>query len=108
MDYIRFRQYCCLPNGQADPRCIPITVPEDDPYLKVTDIRCLNFTRAQTFQDVGCLPKTLPPEQVSRAKSENCCRALRTFQGNVMRNSNCFAALPICTMEMEQKYDIFS
>lgn len=40
-------------------------MPEDDPYLKVTDIRCLNFSRAETFQDSGCTPEIILPEQVS-------------------------------------------
>lgn len=64
VDYIRVRRDCCQPEGLKDPRCIPIDVPEDDPYLKVTNIRCLNFSRAETFQDMGCAPKTLDPEQV--------------------------------------------
>ncbi|GBP54963.1 Peroxidase [Eumeta japonica] len=65
LDYIFSRTYCCEPEGQADPRCVPIAVPDDDPYLRVTDIRCLNFSRAQTFQDSGCIPTTLPPEQIN-------------------------------------------
>ncbi|KAG7309970.1 hypothetical protein JYU34_004489 [Plutella xylostella] len=65
LDYIKVRQDCCQPEGLKDPRCIPIDVPEDDPYLKVTNIRCLNFSRAETFQDMGCAPKTLDPEQVN-------------------------------------------
>ncbi|XP_075976144.1 salivary peroxidase/catechol oxidase-like [Anticarsia gemmatalis] len=65
LDYLRRRQYCCTPLGEVDPRCIPIRVPEDDPYLKVTDIRCLNFSRAETFQDAGCTPETIQPEQIN-------------------------------------------
>ncbi|KAJ2947403.1 hypothetical protein O0L34_g17180 [Tuta absoluta] len=64
-DYLRKRQNCCLSAGEKDPRCKPIRVPEDDPYLKVTDIRCLNFSRAETFQDAGCTPETIPPEQIN-------------------------------------------
>ncbi|KAG6441810.1 hypothetical protein O3G_MSEX001969 [Manduca sexta] len=65
LDYLRKRQYCCKPAGEADPRCIPIRVPDNDPYLKVTDIRCLNFSRAETFQDMGCTPDTIHPEQIN-------------------------------------------
>ncbi|XP_026330347.1 peroxidase-like [Hyposmocoma kahamanoa] len=65
LDYIRNRQHCCQPEGKADRRCAPIRVPEDDPYLKVTDIRCLNFSRAETFQDAGCAPETIYPEQIN-------------------------------------------
>ncbi|KAI5646889.1 peroxidase domain-containing protein [Phthorimaea operculella] len=64
-DYLRKRQNCCLSAGEKDARCRPIRVPEDDPYLKVTDIRCLNFSRAETFQDAGCTPETIPPEQIN-------------------------------------------
>ncbi|CAH1635595.1 unnamed protein product [Spodoptera littoralis] len=48
-----------------DPRCIPIHVPHHDPYLKVTDIHCLNFSRAETFQDAGCTPEIILPEQIN-------------------------------------------
>ncbi|KAJ8718932.1 hypothetical protein PYW07_016488 [Mythimna separata] len=65
LDYLKRRQYCCSKIGDKDPKCIPIRVPEDDPYLKVTDIRCLNFSRAETFQDSGCTPEIILPEQVS-------------------------------------------
>ncbi|KOB76072.1 Oxidase/peroxidase [Operophtera brumata] len=64
-DYLRNRQYCCQEAGKSDPRCIPISVPKNDPYLKVTDIRCLNFSRAQTFQESGCTPEIVPPEQIN-------------------------------------------
>ncbi|XP_049871209.1 peroxidase-like [Pectinophora gossypiella] len=64
-DYLQRRQYCCEPEGQLDPRCKPIPVPADDPYLRVTDIRCLNFSRAETFQDAGCVPEIIPPEQIN-------------------------------------------
>ncbi|CAB3235465.1 unnamed protein product [Arctia plantaginis] len=65
LDYLRHRQYCCTEIGQSDPRCIPINVPEDDPYLKVTNIRCLNFSRAETFQDANCSPDIILPEQIN-------------------------------------------
>ncbi|XP_047026324.1 peroxidase-like [Helicoverpa zea] len=64
-DYLKRRQYCCQPKGDKDPRCIPIAVPDDDPYLKVTDIRCLNFSRAETFQDASCTPEIILPEQIN-------------------------------------------
>ncbi|XP_073953035.1 salivary peroxidase/catechol oxidase-like [Choristoneura fumiferana] len=64
-DYLVYRQYCCLPEGQLDRRCKPIPVPNDDPYLRVTDIRCMNFSRAETFQDNGCVNETISPEQIN-------------------------------------------
>ncbi|CAH0673901.1 unnamed protein product [Spodoptera exigua] len=53
---------------EKDPRCIPIHVPHHDPYLKVTDIHCLNFSRAETFQDAGCTPEIILPEQSTHLK----------------------------------------
>lgn len=58
---------CCVGNtpNRVNPQCLAIPVPEDDPYLRLTNIRCLNLTRVSTFQDMGCLPRTLPLERVS-------------------------------------------
>ncbi|XP_072936811.1 salivary peroxidase/catechol oxidase-like [Epargyreus clarus] len=60
----------CCPNNQipnvANPRCIPIMVQADDPFLRRTGIRCMNLTRMETFQDYGCIPITLPAERYSR------------------------------------------
>lgn len=73
-DYLKPRQHCCLQEGDTDPRCASIKVPKDDPYLKNTDIQCLNFSRVETFQDAGCVPKTRYPEQVgiSLSNTLNC------------------------------------
>ncbi|XP_052748509.1 peroxidase-like [Galleria mellonella] len=63
-NYLKHVSDCC--NTQAtDPRCAPIEVPDDDPYLKVTNIRCLNFSRAETFKDIGCTPQIKHPEQIN-------------------------------------------
>lgn len=58
---------CCVGNAPnlANPSCIPIPVPQDDPYLRKTGVRCMNLTRVTTFQETGCLPNTLPAERVS-------------------------------------------
>ncbi|XP_072936800.1 uncharacterized protein [Epargyreus clarus] len=61
---------CCINNqvpNLADPRCIPILVPQDDPFLRRTGIRCMNLTRVETYQDYGCLPNTLPAERYNRS-----------------------------------------
>lgn len=63
-DFLKDRTHCCQEAGKLDSHCIPISVPKDDPYLKVTDIRCLNFSRAKTFQESGCTPEIIPSEQV--------------------------------------------
>ncbi|CAK1579223.1 unnamed protein product [Parnassius mnemosyne] len=65
MDYLTKGQDCCHSLEEKDSRCMPIEVPEDDPYLKVTDIRCLNFTRTETFQDVGCVSNSMLPEHIN-------------------------------------------
>ncbi|XP_072936832.1 salivary peroxidase/catechol oxidase-like [Epargyreus clarus] len=60
---------CCINNqvpNLADPRCIPIEVQQDDPFLRRTGIRCMNLTRVETYQDYGCLPNTLPAERYNR------------------------------------------
>ncbi|XP_068627010.1 peroxidase-like [Battus philenor] len=64
-DYLTKGVDCCHNAKQTGTRCIPIPVPEDDPYLKVTDIRCLNFSRAETFQDFGCISDSMLPEHVN-------------------------------------------
>ncbi|KAJ8735971.1 hypothetical protein PYW08_006627 [Mythimna loreyi] len=58
---------CCLGNtpNRVNPICIPIPVPEDDPYLRGSQVRCLNLTRVITYQEVGCLPNSLPAERYS-------------------------------------------
>ncbi|KAM3967109.1 LOW QUALITY PROTEIN: salivary peroxidase/catechol oxidase-like [Aphomia sociella] len=64
LNYLKHSRHCCKSNV-TDPRCATIEVPNDDPYLKVTDIRCLNFSRAETFKDVGCTPLIQHPEQIN-------------------------------------------
>ncbi|XP_063827412.1 peroxidase-like [Ostrinia nubilalis] len=56
---------CCAGNtpNRANPQCIPIPVPQDDPYLRRTGVRCMNLTRFATYQEMGCLPDTLPAER---------------------------------------------
>ncbi|KAL0850705.1 hypothetical protein ABMA28_006649 [Loxostege sticticalis] len=58
---------CCVGNAPnlANPSCIPIPVPQDDPYLRKTGVRCMNLTRVTTYQETGCLPNTLPAERYS-------------------------------------------
>ncbi|KAL0881565.1 hypothetical protein ABMA27_001396 [Loxostege sticticalis] len=65
LDYLRKRTYCCKPEGTKDPRCAPIPVPHDDPYLRSTGIHCMNYSRIETFHDLGCDSKDTMPEQVN-------------------------------------------
>ncbi|XP_053613897.1 peroxidase-like [Plodia interpunctella] len=58
---------CCLGNtpNRASPDCIAIPVPEDDPFLRRSGVRCMNLTRFITFQDFQCIPNSLPAERIS-------------------------------------------
>ncbi|KAI5635959.1 peroxidase domain-containing protein [Phthorimaea operculella] len=59
---------CCVGNtpNRGNPRCISIPVPQDDPILRRSGIRCLNCSRFFTFQQMGCISNTLPAERYSR------------------------------------------
>ncbi|XP_030031282.2 peroxidase [Manduca sexta] len=56
---------CCLGNtpNRLNPNCIAIPVPQDDPYLRRTGVRCMNLTRFPTFQELQCAPNSLPAER---------------------------------------------
>ncbi|XP_075977661.1 peroxidase-like [Anticarsia gemmatalis] len=88
---------CCLGNtpNRVNPICIPIPVPEDDPYLRSSGVRCLNLTRVENFQDFGCIPPTLPADRYSRVtplldlsqiygSTEMRVRQIRTNQGGLL------------------------
>ncbi|XP_026739290.1 peroxidase-like [Trichoplusia ni] len=88
---------CCLGNtpNRVNPICIPIPVPESDPYLQRENIRCLNLTRVITYQEVGCLPNSLPAERYSVAtplldlgivygNTELRSRSIRANQGGLL------------------------
>ncbi|XP_026739033.1 chorion peroxidase-like [Trichoplusia ni] len=88
---------CCLGNtpNRVNPICIPIPVPEDDPYLQQTNIRCFNLTRIITYQEVGCLPNSLPAERYSTStplldlgivygNTELRSRSIRANQGGLL------------------------
>lgn len=68
VNYVVFTTTCCTPLGLVNPTCMPIEVPSDDLYLRTSGIRCLNLTRAITYQRIGCAPETLPPERVRLKK----------------------------------------
>ncbi|RVE47835.1 hypothetical protein evm_007466 [Chilo suppressalis] len=58
---------CCVGNtpNRINPTCIPIPVAPDDPYLRLTGIRCMNLTRNPTFQERGCISNAMPAERYS-------------------------------------------
>ncbi|CAH2064851.1 unnamed protein product, partial [Iphiclides podalirius] len=65
VNYVVFTTTCCAPGGESNPLCMPIPVADDDLYLRLSDVRCLNLTRAITYQRLGCAPNTLPPERIN-------------------------------------------
>ncbi|XP_063827198.1 peroxidase-like [Ostrinia nubilalis] len=96
LDYLRERTYCCYPEGANDPRCDPIPIPDDDPYLRVTGLHCMNYSRIETFQDNGCIPKDTLPEQVNNQTplldlstfygvDEEALKAIRMFEHGLLR-----------------------
>ncbi|KAJ2953514.1 hypothetical protein O0L34_g1115 [Tuta absoluta] len=59
---------CCVGNtpNWANPRCIAIPVPPDDTTLRRADVRCMNCSRFITYQEMKCIPDTLPAERYSK------------------------------------------
>ncbi|XP_063375010.1 peroxidase-like [Cydia amplana] len=67
INYILWKPYCCLPKGKSDPICTPITIPNDDPVHRFSDLRCLNLTRPISYQLSGCLINGTTPERINAA-----------------------------------------
>ncbi|XP_013148471.1 PREDICTED: peroxidase-like [Papilio polytes] len=65
INYIVVTTTCCFPGGALNPTCMPIEVPFNDIHLRESGIRCLNLTRALTYQRFGCAPISLPPERIN-------------------------------------------
>ncbi|KAJ0179668.1 hypothetical protein K1T71_004259 [Dendrolimus kikuchii] len=62
--YVTWKPYCCTPKGLTDRDCVPNKVPDDDPVFRFSDIRCLNMTRPESFQSVGCVPNNTVPDRI--------------------------------------------
>ncbi|XP_026739270.1 peroxidase-like [Trichoplusia ni] len=90
---------CCLGNrpNRVNPLCIPIPVTQDDPYLRRTGIRCMNLTRFSTYQEMGCIPNSLPAERynlptpvqdlsIVYGYSDLRERQIRTYQGGLLKS----------------------
>lgn len=67
VNYVVLTMDCCqVPRPQQiDPRCQALVVPPDDPVLRYSNVRCLNLTRAVTYQRLGCISRNLPPERIN-------------------------------------------
>lgn len=64
VNYVAWKPYCCLPQGEKDKECTPIKIPDDDPILRFGNLRCMKMTRPLSYQSVGCLKENSPPERV--------------------------------------------
>ncbi|CAG4945692.1 unnamed protein product [Colias eurytheme] len=92
LDYLKKRQNCCTVAGEQDPRCLPIHV-QNDPYLKGID--CLNFSRAETFQDLGCTQDAVPAQinyqtplldlSIIYGVDEQSMKELRSFKNGTLK-----------------------
>lgn len=65
--------------AEADPRCLSIRVPDDDVHLRRSNVRCLNLTRAITYQRLGCVSNNVPGERVSFVLSHHQGIGSQTF-----------------------------
>ncbi|KAH9637937.1 hypothetical protein HF086_017170 [Spodoptera exigua] len=83
VNYILWRPYCCAPRGKNDTYCVPNKIPDDDPVHRFSGHRCLNMTRPETFQSIGCIPKGSTPERIV---SSTPGIDLSSVYGNFLKN----------------------
>ncbi|KAL0840027.1 hypothetical protein ABMA28_015352 [Loxostege sticticalis] len=69
VNYVTWKPYCCLPQGQKDRECIPLKIPNDDPVHRFGNLRCMRLTRPFTFQSVGCVKNSTKPERIISSTS---------------------------------------
>ncbi|CAB3242838.1 unnamed protein product [Arctia plantaginis] len=64
VNYVIWKPYCCTEKGETDYMCIPIKIPVDDPVHRFSGHRCLNLTRPESFQSVGCVKNDTTPDRI--------------------------------------------
>ncbi|XP_047020292.1 peroxidase-like [Helicoverpa zea] len=64
VNYIAWKPYCCLERGKTDYMCAPNKIPDDDPVHRFSGVRCVNMTRPETFQTIGCIKNDTAPERI--------------------------------------------
>lgn len=64
VNYIQWKPYCCTEKGKTDNVCIPNKIPKDDPVHRFSKYNCLNLTRPESFQSVGCVRNDTIPERI--------------------------------------------
>uniref|UniRef100_A0A1B6MCZ0 Peroxidase n=1 Tax=Graphocephala atropunctata TaxID=36148 RepID=A0A1B6MCZ0_9HEMI len=86
---------CCVSRSQGLPNaCLPIQVPNNDPFYSQHKRMCLNFVRSLTTNDLGC--KLSPHQQIALVthfvdaslvygSDEDTARSLRTFTQGKLR-----------------------
>ncbi|XP_068630727.1 peroxidase-like [Battus philenor] len=62
--YVLWKPYCCSEKGKTDNACVPNKIPDDDPVHRFSNIRCLNMTRPESFQSIGCVKSDTIPERI--------------------------------------------
>ncbi|KAG6457885.1 peroxidase [Manduca sexta] len=82
VNYIVWKPYCCAPKGKTDRVCVPNKIPDDDPVHRFSDIRCLNMTRPESFQSIGCIKNGTTPERIV---SSTPLLDLSVIYGNVLK-----------------------
>ncbi|KAL4703135.1 hypothetical protein ACJJTC_010692 [Scirpophaga incertulas] len=69
INYVLWKPYCCEPRGKADRSCTPNKIPNDDPVHRFSSIRCLNLTRPESFQSMGCVRNDTTPDRILSSTS---------------------------------------
>ncbi|CAH2106939.1 unnamed protein product [Euphydryas editha] len=64
VNYVSWKPYCCQERGKTDKGCIPNIFPDDDPVHRFSSVRCMNLTRPESFQSIGCLKNDTIPERI--------------------------------------------
>ncbi|CAG4966584.1 unnamed protein product [Parnassius apollo] len=62
--FTTWKTYCCQQRGKTDRDCVPNKIPDDDPVHRFSNIRCVNLTRPESYQSVGCIRNDIVPERI--------------------------------------------
>ncbi|XP_063821405.1 peroxidase-like [Ostrinia nubilalis] len=67
INFVRWKPYCCLPQGKKDRDCVQVKIPNDDPVHRFSHLRCMKITRPLSYQSEGCLQNDTVPERIISA-----------------------------------------
>ncbi|KAL4703134.1 hypothetical protein ACJJTC_010691 [Scirpophaga incertulas] len=85
INYVLWKPYCCEAKGKCDRSCIPNKVPDLDPVHRFSNVRCMNLTRPESFQSMGCTKNDTTPDRIV---SSTPTIDLSTIYGNSMESLN--------------------